>query len=84
MMHILIIHQAFASLNEPGGTRHYEFARLLAARGHKVTVIASQVSYITGNETIQSHEESGGVTILRAKVYSAHHKSFFHRILAFF
>lgn len=83
-MHILIIHQAFASLNEPGGTRHHEFARLLAARGHTVTVIASPVSYITGNETIQSHEESGGVTILRAKVYSAHHKSFIHRIIAFF
>ena len=47
-MHILIIHQAFASLDEPGGTRHYEFARLLVARGHQVTVIASPVSYITG------------------------------------
>ena len=47
-MHILIIHQAFASLDEPGGTRHYEFARLLAARGHQVTVIASSVSFITG------------------------------------
>ena len=48
-MHILIIHQAFASLDEPGGTRHYEFARLLSARGHRVTVIASPVSYITGS-----------------------------------
>ena len=47
-MHILIIHQAFASLDEPGGTRHHEFARLLASRGHRVTVIASPVSYITG------------------------------------
>ena len=50
-MHILIIHQAFASLDEPGGTRHYEFARLLSARGHRVTVIASPVSYITGTLT---------------------------------
>ena len=39
-MHILIIHQAFASLDEPGGTRHHEFARLLSAHGHQVTVIA--------------------------------------------
>jgi glycosyltransferase involved in cell wall biosynthesis len=83
-MHILIIHQAFASLNEPGGTRHHEFARLLVSRGHKVTVIASPVSYITGSNTNQSSEEAGGVTILRASVYDAHHKSFFHRILAFF
>jgi glycosyltransferase involved in cell wall biosynthesis len=83
-MHILIIHQAFASLDEPGGTRHFEFARLLTSRGHKVTVIASPVSYITGGHTKQAHEEMQGVTILRAAVYDAHHKSFFHRILAFF
>ena len=83
-MHILIIHQAFASINEPGGTRHHEFARLLTARGHKVTVIASPVSYITGGHTHQANSEMEGVTILRAAVYDAHHKSFIHRILAFF
>ena len=91
-MHILIIHQAFASLDEPGGTRHYEFARLLAARGHHVTVIASPVSYITGIPSAFGtspifYENGGGqegVKILRARVYSAHHKSFFHRIIAFF
>ena len=97
-MHILIIHQAFASLDEPGGTRHHEFARLLASRGHRVTVIASPVSYITGEKAplrlppnaphlggvARSAEGGEGVTILRASVYSAHHKSFFHRVLAFF
>jgi len=93
-MHILIIHQAFASLDEPGGTRHYEFARLLASRGHQVTVIASPVSYITGVPTPSAVGTSPtskgngggweGVKILRARVYSAHHKSFFHRVIAFF
>ena len=94
-MHILSIHQAFASFDEPGGTRHYEFARLLATRGHKVTVIASPVSYITGEKALSSvahYEETfhtqgagdgGEVRILRATVYSAHHKSFFHRVIAF-
>jgi len=88
-MHILIIHQAFASLNEPGGTRHHEFARLLSARGHQVTVIASPVSYITGtpSQPPQFSQKMGegqvGVKILRASVYSAHHKSFAHRIIAF-
>lgn len=92
-MHILIIHQAFASLDEPGGTRHHEFARLLSARGHRVTVIASPVSYITGTSTslrpplssekIGGEKEGGKVRILRASVYSAHHKSFVHRIFAF-
>ncbi len=83
-MHILIIHQAFASINEPGGTRHYEFARLLTARGHKVTVIASPISYITGSHTNQISSDIEGVTILRAAVYDAHHKSFMHRVIAFF
>lgn len=82
-MHILIIHQAFASLNEPGGTRHHEFARLLSSRGHQVTVIASPVSYITGTSTQEVAVEQGNINILRASVYSAHHKSFVHRIFAF-
>ncbi len=89
-MHVLIIHQAFASLDEPGGTRHYEFARLLAQRGHQVTVIASPVSYITGAASqaaapaARVNNEPEGVVVLRAPVYSAHHKSFVHRMLAFF
>jgi glycosyltransferase involved in cell wall biosynthesis len=84
-MHILIIHQAFASFEEPGGTRHYEFARLLTERGHQVTVIASPVSYITGSVTSPSASFAGdGLKVLRAPVYRAHHKSFFHRTLAFF
>jgi glycosyltransferase involved in cell wall biosynthesis len=83
-MHILIIHQAFASMDEPGGTRHYELARYLAARGHRVTVIASPVSYITGAATVSAGAAPEGVTVLRTRVYSAHHKSFLHRMLAFF
>lgn len=97
-MHILIVHQSFASLGEPGGTRHFEFARLLAAHGHRVTVIASPVNYITGAplQLPPFAEQTGGVprrgeggqdegeiTILRASVYAAHHKSFVHRIFAF-
>jgi glycosyltransferase involved in cell wall biosynthesis len=88
-MHILIIHQAFASLDEPGGTRHYELAHMLVARGQKVTVIASPVSYITGTPTgvaplVRDADGQPGLTVLRARVYSAHHKSFVHRLLAFF
>lgn len=85
-MHILLIHQAFAALNEPGGTRHHEFARFLAEKGHQVTVIASPVSYLTGDSTPHLLEQGGndGVTILRAYTYNALHKSFVHRVLAFF
>ncbi len=89
-MHILLIHQAFASLNEPGGTRHYETARYLVARGHRVTIIASPVNYITGRPQAgrlrwsQKETTEPGITVLRPYVYTAHHKSFFHRLLAFF
>ncbi|MEZ0395384.1 MAG: glycosyltransferase family 4 protein [Anaerolineales bacterium] len=83
-MHILLIHQAFTALDEPGGTRHHEFARLLAGRGHRLTVIASPVSYLTGRPSAAEDESEDGVRILRARVYAAHHKSFFHRLLAFF
>ena len=92
-MHILLIHQAFTALDEPGGTRHYEFARTLAMQGHRVTVIASPVSYLTGDKVPvrfppfspenAGQKEEGGVTILRAYAFAALHKSFVHRIFAF-
>lgn len=86
-MHILLIHQAFAALNEAGGTRHHELARHLVARGHRVTIIASPVSYLTGQRqaAVRGGEQpEPGITILRASTYSALHKSFFHRLVSFF
>ena len=90
-MHILLIHQAFAALDEPGGTRHHEFARALAARGHRVTVIASRVSYLTG-APLSVHSdpraagekaEQGGVRVIRAASTASLHKSFIRRVFAF-
>jgi glycosyltransferase involved in cell wall biosynthesis len=87
-MHILLIHQAFAALDEPGGTRHHEFARFLASKGHRVTVIASPVSYLTGgaahSPALGTGEGDERVTILRAYTYQALHKSFVHRVFTFF
>jgi len=89
-MHILLIHQAFTALDEPGGTRHHEFAQYLVAHGHRVTVIASPVSYLTGtplrpppfSEKIKGEQEEG-VRVIRAYTYQALHKSFVHRVFAF-
>ena len=86
-MHILLIHQAFTAINEPGGTRHHEFARLLAKQGHQVSIIASTVSYLTGakgEKTKVVSEFDGLIHIYRAYTYSALHKSFFHRLISFF
>jgi glycosyltransferase involved in cell wall biosynthesis len=88
-MHILLLHQAFVALDEPGGTRHFELARLLAERGYKVTIIASPVSYLTGEvgtaaPSFFQTKSGGGVTILRAYTYTGLHRSFAHRLLSFF
>jgi len=84
-MHILLIHQAFAAINEPGGTRHHELALHLAERGHRVTIVASPISYLTGKTSQGGTSDSGHarVTIIRPPVYAALHRSFFHRILNF-
>jgi glycosyltransferase involved in cell wall biosynthesis len=83
-MHILLIHQAFASIDEPGGTRHYELAQYLTGRGHEVTVITSPVSYLTGSARPPSPSASAGsLRILNAYTYPALHRSFVHRMLSF-
>lgn len=88
-MHILLIHQAFVALGEPGGTRHHELARYLAQRGHRVTIITSPVSYLTGRvgeagAPSASDPLDQRITILRTYTYSALHRSFIHRVFSFF
>lgn len=89
-MHILLIHQAFAALDEAGGTRHIEMARHLVARGHQVTIITSPVSYLTGKargeKQTWAKEEipETGIRIIRTYTYSALHRSFVHRVFSFF
>ncbi len=87
-MKILLIHQAFAALDEPGGTRHHELARFFASRGHQVVVITSPVNYMTGVEQSTNKIErtkvgNGEVVIRRVAVYRAFHRSFVHRTFSF-
>ncbi len=85
-MHILLIHQAFAALDEPGGTRHHELARHLAQNGHQVTIIASPVSYLTGTDKgkrIRKQTDDLGVTIIRSATLPALHRSFVWRVFSF-
>lgn len=86
-MHILLIHQAFATLDEPGGTRHYELAMHLAHAGYQISIIASPVSYLTGKKENHPKFESkaeGFIRIYRVYTYHALHKNFVHRFLSFF
>lgn len=87
-MEILLIHQAFTALDEPGGTRHHELARHLQNLGHQLTIITGQGSYLTGERTtagsgVVRQVDDVGVIILRIPGYLAWHRSFFHRVLSF-
>jgi glycosyltransferase involved in cell wall biosynthesis len=88
-LHILLIHQAFAALEEPGGTRHHELARFFAEHGHQVTIITSPISYLTGKAGkakipwVEKQKDGEHITILRAYTYPALHRSFGHRVLNF-
>ncbi len=91
-LHILLIHQSFAALDEAGGTRHHELARYLAGLGHRITVIASPISYMSGKNRaasdsggrwVQREEDGPNITILRAYTYPAFHRSFIHRVISF-
>jgi glycosyltransferase involved in cell wall biosynthesis len=87
-MHILLIHQAFADLDEAGGTRHTELAHYLAEQGHQVTVIASPVSYLSGKSADKQKlaaktQPTPNLTIYRCYTYNALHRSFVHRIFSF-
>ncbi len=89
-MHILLIHQAFVTVDEPGGTRHHELARYFASQGHQVTIIASPISYLTGKARSakipwrEKQIDGEQITILRAYTYPSLHHSFALRVVSFF
>lgn len=87
-MKILLIHQAFVSPQEAGGTRHYEFARRCIDAGHEFTIVASTLSYLSGKSSVDGNhlvteQHMDGVRILRAYTYPALHKSFVWRVVSF-
>lgn len=89
-MHILLIHQAFVTTGEAGGTRHIEFARRLAARGHRITIITSSVSYLTGENKADEPAENKvekyaeNIEIRYCRTSSGMHKGFVPRLMTFF
>lgn len=49
-MKIWILNHYASPPDRPAGTRHYEFGRVLAARGHEVTIFASSFSHFSRQE----------------------------------
>lgn len=83
-MHALLIHQAFAGPDEPGGTRHWELACRALKSGHRFTVIASDTSYLTGKAAADGGETGlAGLRVVRVRTMRTLHKSFAWRVAAF-
>ena len=86
--HTLLVHQAFASKHDPGGTRHYELGKRLVADGQQFTVVASDVSYLTGKQVVPRKKlmtvtTEDGIRVVRAYTRSSLHKSYFLRVVSF-
>ena len=87
-MHTLLIHQAFAAESDPGGTRHLELARRVVAAGERFTIVASDVSYgsgqrVTPRRRFMTEEEIDGIHIIRSYTPAFVHRSYLWRVLAF-
>jgi glycosyltransferase involved in cell wall biosynthesis len=82
-MHILLIHQVFATPNDGGGTRHYELCRRLVADGCQVTVITSDVRYLTGRVRREKPPIINGIEMRYAWSPRSMHKGFLGRLWAF-
>ena len=84
-MRVLLIHQAFVSPSEAGGTRHFELAQAWARRGNRFLIVASPVSYLSGRRVKAGGREQyagGRIEVMRAWTPSILHANFFCRVLA--
>jgi glycosyltransferase involved in cell wall biosynthesis len=89
-MRALLIHQAYVSSGEAGGTRHAEFGQHFRSNGDELVVVASQVSYLSGKPVrkwakrrIVQRDDVDGLTVYRAFSPSTLHRGFGWRVLAF-
>jgi len=87
-MHILLIHQAFVTPSEGGGTRHYELAQHCREKGQELVIVASNLNYLTGTplpdcDGLFTKQRIDGLTVLRAYTYPSLHRSFVWRVVSF-
>jgi glycosyltransferase involved in cell wall biosynthesis len=83
---ILYLHQHFSTREGSGGTRSYEFARLLQQHGHEITVLCgnsdgSGLASYTGS--LIEERNLDGITTIQLNVPYNQHMSYLRRIAAF-
>jgi glycosyltransferase involved in cell wall biosynthesis len=84
----LLIHQAFASPQDAGGTRHYEFARHLIRQGDQFVIVASDIHYPSGIRLVErtklvTKQNLDGIGLLRSYTYPSVNRGFVWRVIAF-
>lgn len=90
-MKILLIHQYFLGVNEPGGSRFNQFVKYWEEMGHEITVIAGTVHYSTGKKPekykgkwIVKERYSDNTTLYRTYVSESYNKSFIGRLWGYY
>lgn len=85
-MHVMLIHQAFISPKEAGGTRHLELGQRFVREGNNFTIVASNLSYHSGKQVeppADGIEQYDGVRVRRAWTFAALHRSYVWRVVSF-
>ena len=81
-MKILLVHQAFASTADAGGTRHYEFARRLSSQGHQTRIITSSTNYLSSGKRADVHQQEAGLDVVSAWTLPARGSAFLSRLVS--
>jgi glycosyltransferase involved in cell wall biosynthesis len=86
-MHTLLIHQAFTTPTDAGGTRHYELAQHVIASGDRFSVVASDFGYLSakrmGGSLTGREELVDGIHVLRVATSRSSHKGVGGQLLSF-
>ena len=86
-MHTLLIHQAFTTPSDAGGTRHYELAQCVIASGDRFSVVASDFGYLSAKHTAGSvvgrEEVIDGIHVLRVATSRSAHRGLAGQLLSF-
>lgn len=87
-MRVLYIHQHFSTPKGSAGTRSYEFARALIAKGHQITMVcgSNQLSHTGLNTEVKRGIRRGeveGIQVIEIVIPYSNHDGFVKRALKF-
>ena len=84
-MHILYIHQHFATPAGSTGTRSYEFARRWVKAGHKVTLITGHydIGGLQVNKALYQKQIIEGINVVIVGIKYSNKQSYIRRIISF-